>query len=291
MKKLWVALAVALLALLAGCSSMETQADEQGLRYDGGWIFAEAPEFRECQGTSQQTYGSDPGDGTYIYPAGQRTFTFKSDPTNPAVAAPGADSPSLTVSAPSPGGGQPMTMAVSGVVTFTPNFSDCEAFRRFHEQIGRKVDAWTPDGWRTLIGTYIGTPTDRTVDNAALGFDWVGLTSDEGAKIAWEQAVAAQLPDTVKALAGGDYFRIDSVLLQRPDLPADVTAAIQRTEAARQEAQTAEQVKKAAESFPGGVAAYQAFQQQQAINDAIRGGQVKVLPIPQGSPIIVQPGQ
>lgn len=289
MKRIIIGLVLAI-AALTGCANMETQADEQGLRYAGGFLFAEAPEFMECQAPSSQSYGADAGDATYVYPAGQRTFTFQSDPKDLNVPAPGADSPSLTVSAPSPGGGQPITMRVAGVVTFTPNFVDCEAFRRFHEQIGRKVDAWTPEGWVKLINTYIGVPTDRSVDNAALGFDWVQLSSDEASKVAWEQAVTQDLPKVISQLAGGDYFRVDAVLLQRPDLPADVTAAIQRTEAARQEAQTADQVRIAAESFPGGIAAYQAFQAQQAVNDAIRNGKVQVLPVPQGSPIIVNPG-
>jgi len=69
-----------------------------------------------------------------------------------------------------------------------------------------------------------------------------------------------------------------------------VVAAIQRTEAARQEAKTAEQIQAAAANFPGGIAAYQQFQQQQAVNDAIRSGNVKVLPVPQGSPIILPGG-
>lgn len=276
-----VALVVALM-FIAGCANMQTEADEQGLRYSGGWLFAEAPAFMECQAPSRQSYGADAGDNTYVYPAGQRTLKFSADP--------GSDAPPITVSAPSPGGGQPIVLTVSGVVTFTPNFGDCATFQQFHEQIGRKFSAWTPEGWTNLIRTYIKDPTDRAADNEALRFDWVTLASNADAKAQWERAVADTLPSMIRQLAGGDYFMINGVLLQRPELPADVTAAIQRTEAARQEAQTAEQVRRAAETFPGGVAAYQAFQQQQAINDAIRSGNVKVLPVPQGSPIIVNPG-
>lgn len=288
MKKRQIILLVGGLVLtLAGCSNMETQADEQGIRYEGGVMFAQAPEFKECQGTSKQTYG-DPGDGTYIYPAGQRTFKFSNDP--------GSDAPPLTVSAPAPGGGQPITMSVSGLVTFTPNFADCESFRKFHEQIGRKYEAWTPEGWAKMIGVYVKDPTDRAADNEALRFDWVQLSSNADAKAGWEQAVAKAVqgepgkPGLIEQLAGGPYFQVNSVLLQRPELPAEVSTAIAQTEAARQQAKTAEQVTAAAASFPGGVAAYQAYLQQQAVNDAIRSGQVKVLPIPQGSPIIVNPG-
>lgn len=287
MKKLWAVLAALAFVVLAGCSNMETQADEQGIRYEGAVMFAQAPTFKSCQGVSQQSYG-DPGDGTYIYPAGQRTFKFSNDP--------GSDSPPLTVSAPSPGGGQPITMDVSGVVTFTPNFGDCESFQRFHEQIGRKYQAWTPEGWAQMLGVYIKDPTDRAADNEALRFDWVQLSSNADAKANWERAVTAAIQGEpgrvglIEQLAGGRYFTINSVLLQRPELPQQVRDSIAQTEAARQQAQTAEQVKQAAANFPGGVAAYQQYLQQQAVNDAIRSGQVKVLPIPQGSPIIVNPG-
>lgn len=34
-----------------------------------------------------------------------------------------------------------------------------------------------------------------------------------------------------------------------------------------------------------------AYQQQQAINEAIKSGKVQVIPIPQGSPVIVSPGK
>lgn len=282
MKKWIVAPLVAL--TLAGCSNMETQPDEQGIRYEGGFLFAQAPEFKECQLPGSQSYG-DAGDQTYVYPAGQRTFKFSKDP--------GSDAPPLTASAPSPGGGQPITMEVSGVVTFTPNFADCDSFRRFHEQIGRKYSAWTPEGWAQMLGVYIKDPTDRAADNEALRFDWVQLSSDANSKTSWEQAVAKAIqgepgkPGLIEQLAGGPYFTINAVLLQRPELPPAVQDAIAQTEKARQEAQTAEQVKAAAASFPGGMPAYQAYQQQQAINQAIREGKVQVVPVPQGSPVIV----
>ena len=49
--------------------------------------------------------------------------------------------------------------------------------------------------------------------------------------------------------------------------------------------------KAAAASFPGGLPAYQAYQQQQAVNEAIKSGKVQVLPVPAGSPVIVNQGK
>lgn len=284
MNRSWIAAALAATALLTGCGNMETQPDQQGIRYSGGALFPEAITFKNCQGPSKQEFG-DAGDNTFIYPAGQRTLKFSADP--------GSDTGPITVSAPSPGGGQPIELTVSGVVTFTPIFEDCETLRRFHETIGIKYAAWTPEGWARMVSVYLKDPTDRAADNEALKFNWVDLSSNADKKAEWERNVAAAIqgapdrPGLIEQLAGGKFFRIDGVLLQRPDLPGNVKASIADTEAARQQAQTAEQVKQAAATFPGGVPAYQSYQQQQAVNEAIRSGNVKVIPVPQGSPVIV----
>lgn len=282
MKKLAAVMAVsAAIGLTAGCANMETAPDQQGIRYSGGAIFPEAVQFKNCQGPGKQEFG-DAGDNTYEYPAGQRTYKFSADP--------GSDSPPLTASAPSPGGGQPIELTVSGTVTFTPAFDNCDTLRAFHEKVGIKYQAWTPEGWSQMLGVYIKDVADRAIDNEALKFNWVDLTSNADIKAQWEQAVVKAIPELLKTQAGAEFFRIDNVLLQRPDLPGDIKAQINQTEAARQQANTAEQVKKAAETFPGGVPAYQAYQQSQAVNEAIRSGQVKVIPIPQGSPVMVNAG-
>lgn len=280
MKKILGIAAVAAFAL-TGCANMETAPDEQGIRYSGGALFPEAIEFKNCQSPSKQEFG-DAGDNIYIYPAGQRAYKFSNDP--------GSDAPPLTASAPSPGGGQPIELTVSGTITFTPAFDNCDILKAFHEKVGIKYQAWTPEGWQKMLGVYIKDVADRAIDNEALKFNWVDLSSNADAKARWEQAVVTAIPTILKEQAGAEFFRIDNVLLQRPDLPGNVKAEIAATEAARQQANTAEQVKRAAESFPGGIPAYQAYQQQQAINEAIRNGQVKVLPVPQGSSIIVNPG-
>lgn len=267
------------LAAISGCSNLETAPDERGIRYSGGAVFPEAEEFKGCQDPAKQDFGA-PGDHTYVYPAGQRTFKFSTDP--------GSDAPPLSVSAPSPGGGQPIQMTVSGTVNFTPNLSNCDDLRRFHENIGRKYKAWEGSGWTELLSTYVKDPVDRATDNEALKFDWVLLSSNADAKARWEKAVQDTLPKLIEQQSGGNFFSIQNVFLQRPELPDNVKAAIADTEAARQQAQTAEQFKAAAASFPGGPTAYQEFLKQQAINKAIERGEVKVIPIPAGSPVIVQ---
>ena len=272
---------VGLVLTIAACGNIETAPDERAVRYSGGAVFPEDQQFKNCQAPGTQKFGSA-GDTGYNYPVGQRTFKFSGDP--------GADATPLKVSAPSPGGGQPIEMDVSGTVTFTPNFGDCKLLQAFHENVGIKYQAWTPEGWGELIGLYIKDPTDRSLDNEALKFDWVKLSSNVDSKAAWETAVAKSIPAQIERQMGGKYFTINSVTLQKPDLPGNVKSAIADTEAARQQAATADQVKQAAATFPGGPAAYQEFLRQQSVNKAIESGQVRVLPIPQGSDIIVNPG-
>jgi hypothetical protein len=286
---------------------MVTEADQVGIRYEGGALFQQAPTWKECQGRTQQHYG-DAGDGTYVYFAGQRTAKFSDNPADRP------DFPALRVSAPSPGGGQPIEMIVPATVFFTPNFDDCNTLRQFHERIGRKYEAWSGGGgraddpaagWKAMMGVYIKDPTDLAADRSALGYDWVRLSSNEADKQAWEKAIAAAIQGTpadpaqgkpaqmglIEQIAGAGIFKIDNVIVQRPDLPQNIKDAISNSEAERQRAVTAEQFKAAAASFPGGATAYQEFQRQAAINKAIESGQVKIIPVPQGSPIIVQPGQ
>lgn len=283
MRKITTVVACLAAALtLTGCANLETLPDQQGLRYSGGALLPEAVEFKNCQGPRKQEFGG-PGDNTYLYPAGQRTFKFSADP--------GSDSGPLSTSAPSPGGGQPITMGVSGTITFTPRFDDCESLRSFHERIGLKFRAWEPDGWNRMIGTYVKDSADRAIDSESLKSTWMDLTANSEAKTAWERRVVESLPALVNAQAGGDFFKIDNVILQRPELPDNIRSAIADTEAARQQAATADQFKAAAERFPGGPTAYQAFQQQQALNKAIAEGKVQVVPVPYGSPVIVGGGR
>lgn len=283
---------------LSACSGMTTEADQVGIRYEGsGAIEARVnPTFIECQKPSTAEYGGS-GDGTYVYNYGQQTLKFSD---NPAEA---PNFPALEVSAPSPGGGNPITMKVPLTIYYTPNFDDCETLRLFHERIGLKYDAWTEAGWQAAMSRYLADPANLAVDRGALGFDWVRLTANEADKQAWEKAIIQALVGggvdaqgqpvvgLIEQAGGGGYFRIDSVLTQKPELPDNIKRAISDTEAARQGKLTAEQFKEAANSFPGGPAEYQKFLDSQAIRDAIARGQVQVIPVPAGASVNIGGGR
>ena len=165
----------------------------------------------------------------------------------------------------------------------------------FHELIANKFGAAPteggepmPDGWKTLLRNYLLAAIDRAVDQEALKYGYADLYSNVERKAAWEQDVLKQIPEILKSLTQGvDLITINSVLLQKPQVPGQIVAGYADKQAAELRAQAVEIDKTAAAQFPGGIAGYQAYQQQQAVNQAIKDGKVQVIPIPAGSPVIV----
>lgn len=286
--------ATALVALVAaGCSIGNTTASEVALQYGAGPF--DSRKFVACVPVNTRSV-DDVNDDHYYYPAGQRDFNF-----NPDQAADSAVITSATK--------DPTEITVSGTVKFTIN-TDCSPFKdangkewpggkiqMFHELIASKYDAAPTDGgepmkggWRDLLRAYIGAAVDRAVDNEALKYGYLELFTDEAKKAAWERDVLKQIPEILRTLTQGqDLITVNAVILQKPNVAPQILAGFADQQAAKLRAQAVEIDKAAASSFPGGLPAYQAYQQQQAINQAIKEGKVQVLPVPQGSSIIVSP--
>lgn len=277
-------LLMAVLAL-SGCSLAQTTPDEVALRYSGSAMFAEAEAFKRCYNPSESEHG-DAGDKVYIYPAGQRTFKFSADP--------GADAPPFSVTA---AGG--ITLSVSGTITFTPQFQDCARLRDFHERIGRKYAAYLSaqddttttqvegiQGWTTMLLTYVKDPAERAIDNDSLGYDAFALSTDPTTKSKWEQAALADIPKVMAQQSGGEFFHIDSVILQAPQLPQQMIDGQIAKQTAQQQADAAAIAANAAKACDQ---TCQTYQQSQVMNKAIADGKVGVLPIPYGSPVIANP--
>lgn len=184
-------------------------------------------------------------------------------------------------------------------------FVECETDRdvsdvnddHYYYPSGQRDDAAPTDGgeqmlegWSALLRNYVGAAMDRATDNEALKYPWQKLYTDAPSKAQWERDVLAQLPKTLKTLTQGvDLMTINSVLLQKPGIQPDLMQGLTAKQAAELRSEAAEVDKEAAANFPGGIPGYQAYQQQQAINEAIKSGKVQVLPVPQGSPVIVSP--
>jgi len=290
MRKAFLSLSAALL-VLAGCSIANPNSSEVALQYGSGPF--DSRKFVECE---TQRDVSDVNDDHYYYPTGQRDFTFGTGD--------GADSAALTSTT-----NDAQEISVVGTVKFTLNTS-CEPFKdatgkdwpggrlqMFHELIASKYDAAPTDGgepmkdgWKAVLRNYIGAAVDRATDNEALKYKWLDLYTDTAKKAQWEKDVLAQLPNILKPLMQGeDLMTINAVLLQKPSIAPQLQQGLTDKQAAELRQQAAEVDKQAASSFPGGIAGYQAYQQQQAINEAIKSGKVQVLPVPQGSPVIVAP--
>lgn len=277
--------------LLAGCSIANPTSSEVSLQYGAGPF--DSRKFVECE-TDRDV--SDVNDDHYYYPSGQRDFTFGDGE--------GLDAAALTSTTQ-----DSQEIKVTGTVKFTLN-TDCAQFtdptgkvwpggklQMFHELIAYKYEAAPTDGgeqmeggWSELLRNYVGAALDRATDNEALKYPWQKLYTDTAAKAQWEKDVLEQLPDILRSLTQGvELITINSVLLQKPGIQAALVQGLTEKQAAELRGQAVEVDKQAASSFPGGIVAYQQYQQQQAVNQAIKDGKVQVLPVPQGSPVIVSP--
>lgn len=281
---------------LTACSIANTNGGEAALHYEDGWL-AEGKAYEFCVPPNTYETGGV-HDRNLYYPAGQRDFTFSNNK--------GADSAALSSATK-----DSQEITVTGTVKFTLN-TDCSEFKDptgkvwpggklqfFHELIGLKYTAFneeggqpTNDGWAQMLTNYLGAAIDRAADNEALKYNLLALYSNAETKADWERDVLDQLPDTLKSLTQGvDLFTINSVLLQKPGVAPKIKDGLTEQQAAKLRAQAVQIDKDAAANFPGGINAYQQYQQQQAINEAIKSGKVQVLPVPQGSPVIVSPGK
>jgi hypothetical protein len=290
--------AVAIAATLASCSEVYTNSSEKALEYQGGSF--DGKNYVACHEPGQHEY---PGAGNTFkyYPIGQRDFTF----SNAKDAR--ADMAALTVTT-----RDTQELIVNGTVKLTLN-TDCNRFKdptgkawpggrlqMFHELIGRKYHAYNDegdrdqgDGWSDMLQNYVGAALDSAMDRAALQYNQLDLYSDVKAKIAWQDAVKDELPGILRQLTQGvDMFKVNAVLIQKPTVRGNIADALSAAQAATLRAKAADIDAAAAKNFPGGFPAYQVYQQQQAVNEAIKAGNVKVQVVqaPSGSGVIVQPG-
>lgn len=291
------ALGLTTLVALTACSYVTTGASEVALQYEGGVV--ESRSFYECFSGSARD-AQDWGDYQYYYPTGGRDFTFSGAKT--------ADTAPLTAVSK-----DTQQLRVTGTVKFSMTLS-CAKFtdpdgkewpggtaQYFHEKFGTK-DPSKPvyneagneaygEGWSNFLEQYVGFAVDRIVDDNALNYTLTELRTDATSRAAWEADVRTKLPDMLKKLTGGvSVFKVTEVILQQPEVRKEIADAEAQRQAAQIVADAAKIDQEAAASFPGGIDGYLEYKRQQSVNKAIESGKVQVIPIPDGSPIIVQPG-
>ena len=275
----------------AGCTRVSTAPDEVVLHYAGGMF--EANQFERCINPSSGATYLGPGDTSFSYPFGQRTFDFTGS----------AQAESKPISIVSKDNVQ---MTVAGSATFTLN-TDCQTLRQFHERIGLKYAAYLDDGetssgWVNMLNFYLKQPLDRALDAASQEFEWRKLFNDPNTKQQWEARVGELTRQFIKETAGAEYFCQPnyaghgncgdvSLTIQKPEPPDSLVEALASEQAAKQQNLAQQQlnakVRTELQSIkdlvkvlgPNGAVLWKAIQE----------GQVEVVPVPQNGNINITP--
>lgn len=276
-----LALVATLIFLGPNLTSINTQPDQKGLWYKAGPLTS--THFDHCVDPGSRERWKAVADKTFTYPAGQRTFVYGDTPNadTTTIVALTKDNVELTT---------------NGVVRFYLT-DDCKLLQKFHEQIGLNKAAYMDgdgnlsDGWREVLNIYLKESLQRAVNEATQEFNWKELYNDVKVKADWEKKVSELLPRFVKQGMDGEYFENYSLTIQKPILPPKLQTALQETQTAIEDNNAQKQrnntVETEAESIkrlvdilgPDGYNTYQ----------ALKNGQITVMPIPQGSGIMVAP--
>lgn len=265
-------LVVAALAVaLSGCSSVSTGPDEQAAHYKGG--ATQSKKFEKCIKPSTREYDG-PGDSHFVYPAGQRTYSF--------TGRKGSEADAISVKT-----NDSQEMTVKGFVTFELT-EDCKLLRKFHEQIGSKYEAYEAAGWSEFLGDYMGVPLNSTMDKAALSFDWRTLYSSNEALGKFETYVTENLPTEVKSAMGEGYITVKTVSLETPQPTKNLREGLESKEKAKLENDAQkEQNQKLRTQYDSFRDCKKVLSEASCVTLRLaENGDIKIYPIPQGSGII-----
>lgn len=296
MKKIVGLILGASIFAVTACSSVSTSGSTVALQYANGPFDTKA--FTKCWSENQKDLSNDPGDDYFYYPAGQRDYDFGDGEGKDSGPFESTTSDNITVK-------------TSGVVKFELN-TECKEYtdpsgkkwtggvlQYMHETLTNQKGAFGgEDGnmnqpsWSKFLTAYLGAAADKAVDNSTLRFNHLELNNNVEKKVQWEAGVKQDAENIVKTLTQGvPIFKVTAVVLQKPKLPDTIEAGLRAQVEAELANKKAETELSFAKNFPGGIPAYQEFQKQQAINEAIRTGKVPVIPIPAGSDVIVNAGK
>lgn len=237
MRKSIAVLASGGVLLVAACSSVTTQFDQEALMYKGGSLSSKT--FKQCVPVSKRVTGG-PSDNYYVYPVNQRSF----DATGGKDAE--ANAPTIVTK-------DSVEMKVPYTVTLTLK-RDCDSLRKFHENVGNKYQAWwggtdfvdaneddVPDGWVKMLNFGVGIPADSVLDQIAVGYNWRDLWQKADIKVKVQNEFADKLQDAIDRQLGGSYFDVGVITLQKPDpTNADLKKAVADEQAAVSKAQSAQ---------------------------------------------------
>ena len=176
------------LCLLAGCGLAGTEINETGLVYTGG--ISQDKEFREILPPGKTATSVGMGSEVYRYRTDQRSYIAGTE---------GDTNPVEVVSK------DGVRMRVGYQLYFKLN-RDPKVLQAFHENLGVKEQAWTPEGWVSMLKVYFEPQIGRAMEIAALKENWRDLFSSEEARKSFQVETISNLKDQMNEVIGGDYF-------------------------------------------------------------------------------------
>lgn len=215
-----VGLLAMVVAGVAGCTTVSTEPDQTALHYEGG-PFSSKKYASIVAPSTRDRFG--PGDKTYLYPVGQRSFD--------ATGGPSSEHKPYTSSSK-----DSVELATPLSVTFELK-TDEASLRKFHELIGLKYAAYYEEGtkdptgissgWGHVLDFYIGQSVDQTVDRVLATYAWRSAYGDATVRNAIQAAIQTELPASVAAKmqapaadsgepGAGGFFTSFAVQVQRP---------------------------------------------------------------------------
>jgi len=239
-----VAVAVAAVAALAGCTPHYTDPSMVALRYSGG--LTEGGAFVECVDPGVKTVDNDT---YYNYPTTQREDIWDSDKYNPEM---GANSPAdqgdlqITDS-----GGNTGYLKIKQVFTLE---TECDTLREFHEKIGRTRQAWFDensqygDGWLWVMNNYISSAVEQLARDAAVNYTIEELWLDPSVRSELAADIQEKIQKAVNDRMEGDaqFFKMGNISILNAEPTEEFQTLYQDRKNAQVRAETAE-ANKAAE--------------------------------------------
>lgn len=281
-KKILVStVAIGAVVLMSGCSNVSTEADEVALHYKGGSM--SSSKFANCVPVAKRNYDG-PGDAHYIYPDGQRTFSFTDNTSE------NKEPIDVTTK-------DQQTQDVPGFVTFRLN-TDCDTLKKFHETIGKKYAAYKDgkpnnQGWSDFLRDYISVPLKSTMNNAGLEIKtWNELYSDAATKAQFEKRVAELLPAAIQKTVGGNFVTVVQVSIAKPKPPQALLDQLSAKEANRLANLAQEEKNKLQKTKYGTFIECRAAgisEETCKIIYLAESGKVTLWPIPAGQGVVVNP--
>lgn len=308
----------------SACSTVNPDTSQVALHYSGGSFSNQS--FVSCVGPGQREINSV-NENYFYYPHGRRTFSFRTDPSTNGIATGAEDHDLIIgTKGVNPGQPGPQAH-VSGTITFQiiedcAPYTDAQKqfwpgghLQKFNDTIGRQSSIYVkepdtePDAaaWNGFLQTDIGGPAGKAMNAESLNYTINELYSDVTKRDAFVHSVelgpdGTVISSVIQRLVDqqmGDHFvEITNVQIGQPTPPADWLAQLSQAGVLQQQAANAKAAQDQVAGFPGGVNGYLDYQSRKADIDnrnkiadatahALNDSRVQVIPVPEGSPVIV----